>query len=179
MNDVLHFWFQEITPNQWWKKNVAFDNLVRDRFMHLFEQIRDGAHSDWLDSAQGCLARIIVLDQFPRNMFRDQAESFSTDHFALDAAKHAISKQFDESLNAQEKAFLYMPFMHSEIIENQIKSIELFTAAGSELAQNLDSALRHKAIIDQFERFPHRNAILRRKSSQAEIEFLQKPSSRF
>jgi uncharacterized protein (DUF924 family) len=179
INDVLHFWFQEVKPNQWWKKDVAFDNLVRDRFSHLFEQLRNGAHTDWLDSAQGCLARIIALDQFPRNMFREQAQSFSTDHIALDAAKHAITKQFDVDLFAQEKAFLYMPFLHSETLENQAKSIELFTAAGSELAQNLDSALRHKAIIEQFGRFPHRNTILGRKSSQAEIEFLQKPGSRF
>jgi uncharacterized protein (DUF924 family) len=179
IDDVLNFWFQEIEPKQWWKKDVAFDKLIRDRFVNLFEEIKNGGYTNWLDSAQGCLARIIVLDQFPRNMFREKAESFSTDHIALATAKHAISQQFDKNLNAQEKAFLYMPLMHSETPEDQAQSIELFTAVGSTLAQNLDSSLRHKAIIDKFGRFPHRNAILGRKSSQAELEFLQKPGSSF
>jgi uncharacterized protein (DUF924 family) len=176
---ILDFWFKEITPSQWWKKDVAFDELIRDRYFELFEEVKNGAHIEWLDTAQGCLARIITLDQFPRNMFREKPESFSTDHLALLSAKHALSKQFDESLNSQEKAFLYMPFMHSELQVDQAKSIELFKAAGTDLAANLDSALRHKAIIDEFGRFPHRNTILSRESTHAELEFLKQPGSRF
>jgi uncharacterized protein (DUF924 family) len=179
MQGVIDFWFKEITPKQWWKKDLAFDELVRHRFIDLYEETKTGRHIEWLDSATGCLARIIVLDQFPRNMFREQAASFSTDAIALATSTHALSKRYDESLNSQEKAFLYMPFMHSELVENQAKSIELFTAAGSELAKNLDSALRHKAIIDQFGRFPHRNAILGRVSTHEEVEFLKQPGSRF
>jgi uncharacterized protein (DUF924 family) len=177
--DILDFWFKEITPNQWWKKDIAFDNLVRDRYFQVFEEVKNGAHLDWLDTAQGCLARIITLDQFPRNMFRETSESFGTDYLALLSTKHALTMKFDENLKSPEKAFLYMPFMHSELPEDQAKSVELFTAAGEELTANLESALRHKAIIDQFGRFPHRNAIIGRESTQTEVEFLKQPGSRF
>jgi uncharacterized protein (DUF924 family) len=179
MQGILDFWFNEIAPNQWWKKDLAFDKLVQDRFFKVFEDVKNGAHIEWLNTAQGCLARIITLDQFPRNMFREKRESFATDHLALLAARHALTMHFDENLKSPEKAFLYMPFMHSESPEDQAKSVELFTAAGAELTANLDSALRHRAIIDRFGRFPHRNAILGRDSSQAELEFLQQPGSRF
>jgi uncharacterized protein (DUF924 family) len=177
--DVLNFWFHEIAPKQWWTKEIAFDELIRNRFLELFEEIKNGGKIEWLDSPCGCLARIIVLDQFPRNMFRDKPESFSTDGLALSSAKHARAMRFDEELNATEKAFVYMPFMHSEAAEDQATSINVFSLAGPELAENLKSAYRHKAIIDQFGRFPHRNTILNRLSTEAELEFLQQPGSRF
>jgi uncharacterized protein (DUF924 family) len=176
---INDFWFNEISPKQWWTKSFEFDELIRKRFLALYEATRDGMHLDWLSSAQSCLARIIVLDQFPRNMFRDKPESFQTDALALATTKHALSLGFDSEMPSQHKAFLYMPFMHSETLDDQAKAITLFTAAGSELAENLKSSERHKAIIEQFGRFPHRNQILGRESSEAEIEFLKQPGSRF
>jgi uncharacterized protein (DUF924 family) len=125
------------------------------------------------------LARIIVLDQFSRNMFRDRPEAFQTDALALETSKHAIAFAFDSAMPSAHKAFLYMPFMHSEGLDDQVKAIELFTAACSELAENLRSSERHKAVIEQFGRFPHRNQILGRSSSQAEVDFLKQPGSHF
>jgi uncharacterized protein (DUF924 family) len=176
---IIDFWFEEISPKQWWVKSVEFDQLIRQRFLSLYTEIHAGQHAHWLNSAQGCLARIIVLDQFSRNMFRDMAESFQTDALALAAAKHAINVGFDLDMPSNHKAFLYMPFMHSEALDDQEKAIDLFTAAGPDLAENLKSSERHKAIIEQFGRFPHRNQILGRPSSKTEVEFLKQPSSRF
>ncbi len=176
---IIDFWFIEISPKQWWVKSTDFDQLIRERFLSVYEQTRDGQHLQWLHSEQSCLARIIVLDQFPRNMFRDKPESFQTDVLALAATKNAISLGFDIGMPSQHKAFLYMPLMHSEALDDQAKAVELFTAAGSDLAENLKSSLRHKAIIEQFGRFPHRNQILGRASSEAEIAFLKQPGSRF
>jgi uncharacterized protein (DUF924 family) len=179
VEDVLKFWFVEISQSQWWKKDLAFDNLIRNRFLILFRQCQSGEHLDWAETAHGSLARIIVLDQFPRNLFRETPESFTTDHLALQATKHAIAVRFDESLSLREKAFLYMPLMHSESRQDQEQSVDLFAAAGVELKANLDSALRHKKIIDRFGRFPHRNPMLGRKSTLEELEFLKQPGSRF
>jgi uncharacterized protein (DUF924 family) len=178
-HSIVSFWFSEISPKQWWVKSIEFDQLIRDRFLSVYEQTRDGQHLQLLNSAQSCLARIIVLDQFPRNIFRDKPESFQTDALALAAANHAVSLGFDSGMPSIHKAFLYMPLMHSEALTDQAKAIELFTAAGSELQENLKSSHRHKAIIEQFGRFPHRNQILGRTSTQSEVEFLIQPSSRF
>jgi uncharacterized protein (DUF924 family) len=176
---VIDFWFNEISPKQWWTKSNEFDQLIRQRFQFVYEESRNGKYLDWLNTAQSCLARIIVLDQFPRNMFREKPESFRTDALALAAANHAVSSGFDSGMPSIHKAFLYMPFMHSEALDDQAKAIELFTSAGSELTENLKSSHRHKAIIEQFGRFPHRNQILGRTSSEAEIAFLKQPGSRF
>jgi uncharacterized protein (DUF924 family) len=176
---IIDFWFEEILPKQWWVKSVEFDQLIRQRFLSLYTEMHAGQHSHWLNSAKDCLARIIVLDQFSRNMFRDMAESFQTDALALATAKHAINVGFDLDMPSNQKAFLYMPFMHSEALDDQQKAIELFTAAGPDLVENLKSSERHKAIIEQFGRFPHRNQILGRPSSKAEVEFLKQPGSRF
>jgi uncharacterized protein (DUF924 family) len=176
---IIDFWFIEISPKQWWVKSVEFDDLISQRFFTIYEETRGGKYLDWINSAQSCLARIILLDQFPRNMFREKPESFRTDVLALAATKHAISLGFDIGIPSQHKGFLYMPLMHSEAFDDQMKAIELFTAAGSDLEENLKSSHRHKAIIEQFGRFPHRNQVLGRASSQAELEFLKQPGSRF
>jgi uncharacterized protein (DUF924 family) len=176
---IIDFWFEEISPKQWWVKSVEFDQLIRQRFLSLYTEIHDGQHAQWLNSARGCLARIIVLDQFSRNMFRDMAESFQADALALAAAKHAINVGFDLDMPSNHKAFLYMPFMHSEALDDQEKAIELFTAAGPDLAENLKSSERHKAMIELFGRFPHRNQILGRPSSKAEVEFLKQSGLSF
>jgi uncharacterized protein (DUF924 family) len=175
---IIDFWFIEISPKQWWVKSVEFDDLISQRFFTIYEETRGGKYLDWINSAQSCLARIILLDQFPRNMFREKPESFRTDVLALAATKHAISLGFDIGIPSQHKGFLYMPLMHSEALDDQMKAIELFTAAGSDLEENLKSSHRHKAIIEQFGRFPHRNQVLGRASSQAELEFLKQPGSR-
>jgi uncharacterized protein (DUF924 family) len=152
---IIDFWFEEISPKQWWVKSVEFDQLIRQRFLSLYAEILDGQHAHWLNSTRGCLARIIVLDQFSRNIFRDKTESFQTDALALAAAKHAINVGFDSGMPSNHKAFLYMPFMHSEALDDQEKAIELFG------------------------KFPHRNQILGRPSSKAEVQFLKQPGSRF
>ncbi len=131
----------------------------------------------WLVEPDGYLAAILVLDQFPRNMFRGDSRAFAADAAALALAKRAIAEGIDARLSPEQRAFLYMPFQHSEDAADQERSVQLFTALGNLL--NLDFALRHKAIIDRFGRFPHRNAILGRATTQDEAAFLKEPGSSF
>ena len=129
----------------------------------------------WRAEARGWLAAILVLDQFPRNLFRGDARAFATDEAALDLAKRAIAEGIDLKLPPEQRAFVYMPFQHSEQKADQARPIELFSALGNPL--NLDFAIRHKAIIDRFGRFPHRNEIFGRTSTDEEVVFLQQPGS--
>lgn len=176
-HSVIDFWFNEIESKQWFVKDLQFDLLIVDRFSDLHAQAVGCELYPWRNEPLGRLAEIIVLDQFSRNMFRDKAEAFVYDALALVLAQEAISHGADKQLSSVQQAFLYMPFMHSESkLIHQI-AVELFSAPG--LEDNHKFELQHKAIIDQFGRYPHRNAILGRQSSKDEAEFLKQPNSGF
>ena len=175
--DVLAFWFNEATPAQWWSKAAAFDRLIETRFGTLHAAASRGELYAWRSRADGRLAEIIVLDQFPRNIFRDRPQSFATDALALVLAQEAVAAGADRTLDPARRAFLYMPYMHSESPLIHAQAVKLFAAPGME--NNLAFELRHQAIIDRFGRYPHRNAILGRQSTADEIEFLQTPGSAF
>ena len=178
-SEVLRFWFGEgaeygVEHKRWFQKDAAFDAEVRRRFVDLHQAL--ARSSAWLDAAPDCLARIIVLDQFPRNMFRGTPSAFATDSLALAAARHAIASSYDRDWQRVEKIFGYLPFEHSESLADQERACELIRPLGEAL---YDYALRHHRIIERFGRFPHRNAILGRQSTPEELEFLQQPGSGF
>jgi uncharacterized protein (DUF924 family) len=175
--DIINFWFQELKPNQWYAKNDELDQSICKRFGETHQKATQCELYSWRETPQGRLAEIIVLDQFSRNIFRDSAKAFAADPLALALSQEAVHSKSDETLPPKERAFLYMPFMHSESAEIHKKAIELFSQSG--LDANLDFALKHKAIIDRFGRYPHRNKILGRVSTPEEIEFLQGPGSSF
>ena len=177
INEILNFWFDELSRKDWFRKDEALDSTIASRFGTIYHQLRSGVPPSWLDTPEGILAAILVLDQFPRNMFRSDARCFATDVEALALAKQAISEGMDVKLNPKQRAFVYMPFQHSEDPEDQVRAVGLFSMLGNPL--NLDFALRHKAIVDRFGRFPHRNFLLGRASSQDEEAFLAKPRSSF
>ncbi|MEL7499003.1 MAG: DUF924 family protein [Planctomycetota bacterium] len=172
--EVLKFWFEEIEPAQHWKKDQEFDQLVRDRFAEVHTAAKRCELYGWRTSAEGRLAEIIVLDQFSRNMFRDQPEAFACDPLALALAQEAIAVGADKILADQQVAFLYMPLMHSESAVIHEVALKVFANT-----KNLEFEQKHKAIIDRFGRYPHRNEILNRKSTAEEIEFLKGPNSSF
>jgi len=175
--DVIDFWFTEIEPKQWWQKDLEFDQLIKNRFGALHQQANAGELFQWRTSAQGSLAEVIILDQFSRNIYRDKPESFASDPLALALAQTAISKGLDMALSESERSFLYLPFMHSESQVIHKQAVSLYEALGN--AGNLDFELKHKVIIDEFGRYPHRNHILGRQSSPEEIAFLKQPGSSF
>ena len=169
--DILDFWFAEQTRELWFNSTPEFDRELSQRFLELWQQAGRGELEHWRDSADGCLALVILLDQFPLNMFRGEALSFSTEEQSRDIARHALAQGFDRDLDAGRKAFLYMPFMHSEDLADQDLALELFAQPG--LESNLRFARHHREIIARFGRFPHRNAALGRDSSEAEVEYLE------
>lgn len=177
IREILTFWFEECTPEQWFKKDAAFDETVRERFLDIYEELVEGNHGDWRNTAEGCLAEIIVLDQFSRNMFRDSPKAFEADPQARACLHHALAHGFDGDLTQVQCNFLYLPLEHSEDAMDQDHAVALFTANGDE--KSLDYAVQHKVIIDRFGRFPHRNRILGRQSTPEEEEFLTQPNSSF
>jgi uncharacterized protein (DUF924 family) len=174
---ILDFWFKEITPAQMWKVDPAFDRLIADRFGDIHEQATRAELFTWRATPQGRLAEIIVLDQFSRNIHRGTRRAFEADTLALALAQEAVAARADEALTQAERTFLLMPYMHSE--SKQIHTIAgpLFKAKTPESNYNFE--LRHKAIIDRFGRYPHRNAILGRASTPEELVFLIEPGSSF
>lgn len=168
--DIIDFWFDEAHSKLWFNSTPEFDNKIRQRFESLTQAALNDRLTDWEETPEGCLALVIMLDQFPLNMYRGQLESFSGESKSRNVANKAIENGFDKSLSGQQKAFLYMPFMHSENLDDQDRSVELFEKA--DLQHNLRFAIHHREIIRQFGRFPHRNEILGRESSVAEIEYL-------
>lgn len=175
--EVIDFWFKELEPKQWWVKDSDFDQMIETRFGELYKQASAGELYKWRETAEGSLAEVIVLDQFSRNIFRGKPESFASDPLALGAAQFAISKGFDTQLIKQQRVFLYMPFMHSESKLIHVEAVKLFEALGIE--SNLEFEHKHKVIIDRFGRYPHRNEILGRKSTDEELAFLKQPGSGF
>lgn len=177
LDEVLRFWFEEIKPAMWWKADVAFDKEIHRRFGDLHQRASHCELFEWREQPNGRLAEIIVLDQFSRNIFRNTPQAFAHDTMALALAQEAIARGAEKSLTAVERSFLYMPFMHSESKRIHQIAEDLFRDNG--IAENYDFELKHKAIIDRFGRYPHRNEILGRVSTQDEIEFLKQPGSRF
>ncbi len=167
---VLDFWFSESTRPRWFSSTKAFDRELTERFLDVWKAAASGELESWGKTPEGSLALVIVLDQFPLNMFRGNAESFSTEAASRDVAAAAIDKKFDEALNDEQKAFLYLPFMHSESMEDQDRSVALFEAAG--LEDSLKWARHHRDIVGRFGRFPHRNAVLGRENSAEETAYL-------
>ena len=174
---VIDFWFREIEPRQWFAKDNAFDNLIAQRFKGVYDSAVKCELFSWRATAEGRLAEIIVLDQFSRNIHRDSPLAFAADPLALALAQEAVRIQAQRDLPPQKKPFLYMPFMHSESPLIHERAVELFSEPG--LEKNLEFELKHKAIIDRFGRYPHRNAVLGRSSTPEELTFLETPGSRF
>ena len=184
--EVLFFWFGEGAEygkrhKRWFAKDPPFDAAIRERFLPLYEDLAAGGGQAWLERPAECLARILVLDQFPRNMFRGTARAFATDAMALAACRHALARAYDRDLLPVEKLFLYLPLEHSEALEDQRQACALTQplAAFPETADAYEYALLHLEIVQRFGRFPHRNAILGRPSTPEETDFLRQPRSSF
>jgi uncharacterized protein (DUF924 family) len=174
---ILHFWFEETKPSQWWVKDKAFDQYITDSYAKIHRQATLCECYLWRKTARGRLAEIIVLDQFSRNMYRDAPLSFASDAQALALTQEAVSIGADQQLTPIERSFLYLPFMHSESLLIHEQAVLLYQSLG--LPSNLEFELKHQRIIEQFGRYPHRNAILGRQSTALELEFLQQADSSF
>lgn len=188
---ILKFWFGD--PSQpdseygsfrkvWFKKDATFDQQIRQRFLTDYQQASQGDYDTWINMPRRALALVVVLDQFARNLFRGSAQSFAADPQARAVADLAIARGDEAALLPVERFFLYLPFEHSEELADQHRSVQLFEALAAiapDLRHGLDYAYRHRAVIEQFGRFPHRNAALGRTSTPAELAFLQQPGSRF
>jgi len=177
VRDVLKFWFEQTEPDQWFKKDPAFDASIRERFLGLHERLVRRGSTGLLPDAQTALAAVIVLDQMSRNMFRDTPRAFAADPQALGVAEAAIARGFDDGLTKDQRLFLYLPFQHSEDRQSQARSVALTASLGDRELQKWAEA--HRAIVDRFGRFPHRNRILGRISTPDETEFLKQPDSFF
>ncbi len=187
VDQILDFWFRPDEssygkpPLVWFAKNPKFDEALRTRFQTDYELAAAGKLNHWQTSPQSCLALILLLDQFPRNFFRGQAKAFATDPQALAVAKHAVTNGFDHQLPYVQRWFVYLPFEHSENLDEQRRSVELFQQLSEDpaSAQPLAFAIRHLEIIERFGRFPHRNLILGRTTTPEEAEFLKELHSSF
>lgn len=176
-SNVLRFWFEEASPQQWFAVDPDFDDLIRQRFSALLESAAQCEVASWRSSDDGRLAEIIVLDQFSRNAFRGTARAFAQDPLSLALSQEAVASGALERLDEVRRTFLLMPYMHSESPQIHEDAERLFRDWTP--AVNYDFELRHKAIIDRFGRYPHRNAILGRESTQEELAFLKEPGSSF
>jgi len=176
-SSVLRFWFEELTPRQWFEKSDAFDREVETRFLKTLESVASGECHLWRRTPGGRLAEVLVLDQFSRNVFRNQPRAFAQDPLALVLAQEAIGLGAHQELDKGQRVFLYMPFMHSESRVIHAWAMELFSEPGME--NYLEYEVKHKAIIDRFGRYPHRNAVLGRESTPEEEAFLKEPGSSF
>lgn len=174
---ILDFWFTEIEPKMWWQKDAAFDRLIQQRFGEIHAAATRAELYSWRSEHLGRLAEIIVLDQFSRNIYRDQALAFAWDGMALVLAQEAVAAQVQAGFSAEQKAFLFLPFMHSESALMHEQAVQLYSEPGLEF--NLSFEHKHKRIIDRFGRYPHRNTLLGRDSTAEEIEFLKGPDSAF
>ena len=170
---VLEYWYDTLKPEQWWCRDDVVDEEVTARFAVLYARLANEVPRKWLSSPLGRLAAVITLDQFPRNMFRDDPRAYATDKMALQIARDTIAAGEDQQLTREQRSFLYMPFQHSEDRSFQAQSVALFKTLGD--ANQIDFAEKHKEIVDRFGRFPHRNDVLDRKSTPEEKEFLKQP----
>jgi uncharacterized protein (DUF924 family) len=194
--EILDFWFvpqpgettgrsgtrgEIVTREVWFRKDDAFDATIRAAFALPLAAGLAGAYGEWCDEPRGCLARVVLLDQFTRNAFRGTPQAFAGDLRALATAKDAVERGDDRALAAAERWFLYMPFEHSESLADQDRAVELFEALAAKtgLRDPLPWVIRHRDVIRRFGRFPHRNEILGRASTPEEVAFLEQPGSRF
>ena len=185
--EILDFWFGREDEegygefrDEWFQKDEEFDRQIRDRFLEDYERAARGEYDGWRDAPESCLALVILLDQFPRNLFRGDARTHATDDKALDISRGAIQKGFDRKLPPFQRHFLYMPFMHSERVEDQQRSVALFQELAEEDGPDVtEFAEGHRDIIERFGRFPHRNEMLGRETTPEEAEFLEKAGSSF
>lgn len=175
--DVLKFWFEDIEPKSWWSADPLFDEQIHLRYGEHLRQAAQGEFYSWRTSAKGRLAEIIVLDQFSRNVYRNTPSAFAQDPMALALAQEAVAKGVLNDLNPDERAFLLLPYMHSESKVIHVQAEHLYREWAPE--NNYNFELRHKEIIDRFGRYPHRNKILNRQSTPEELEFLTQPGSSF
>ncbi|WOT05886.1 DUF924 family protein [Shewanella youngdeokensis] len=176
-NTIINFWFETLHPKQWWVKDPELDSVIKQRFAETLAQAMCGELYFWRTFPQGRLAEIIILDQFSRNIYRDTPLAFAADPLALVLAQEAVALNVDNELPAKQVPFLFMPYMHSESAAIHEVAVRLFSRDAAK--GNLEFERRHKAIIDQFGRYPHRNKILGRNSTAAELEFLTQPGSSF
>jgi uncharacterized protein (DUF924 family) len=170
--EILSFWFTETTPAQWFQVSKEFDEMVREKFLDHFSLASKGFCDDWATSADGALALLLTFDQFPRNMFRDMPRAYETDGKALNIAALSIERGFDQVFAPLKRRFFYLPFEHSENIDDQRRSVALFDTMKHDDPMAIEYAQRHLRVIEQFGRFPHRNKILGRESTPAEIAYL-------
>lgn len=170
--DILQFWFLDTAPSTWFHVNADFDASVRTRFHKAYDMGRQGLFDAWQNNADGALALIVLLDQFPRNMFRGTPAAFATDAQALVIARQAVKAGLDQVHPPIRRRFMYLPFEHSENLMDQDQSVTLFEKMQFDDPLGYEYALRHRHVIKTFGRFPHRNAILGRHSTPAEIAFL-------
>lgn len=173
----MKFWFEQTEPDQWFEKDSTFDASIRQRFLGLHEILASRGNNGLLADARTALAAVIVLDQMSRNMFRDTPRAFATDLQALWVSEAAIVRGFDAGLTKDQRMFLYLPFEHSENRQSQARSVALMASLGDPELQKW--AEEHRAIVDRFGRFPHRNRALGRISTPEETEFLKQPDSSF
>jgi uncharacterized protein (DUF924 family) len=190
VDEILDFWFEKKGEEDygenrtiWFTKTPEpeFDREIQVRFREDYEKAASGELDQWKETPQSCLALILLLDQFPRNMFRGNPRAFATDSQALSLAQYAITKGFDRELLKIQRWFIYLPFEHSENLDHQRQAVELFRQLGNDpdSAYMTSSAVRHLEIVERFGRFPHRNAILGRATTPEEAEFLKQPNSSF
>lgn len=175
--EIIHFWFEECEPSQHFQKDDAFDALIEERFRSIHTQVSKGEKADWRQSVEGRLAEVIVLDQFSRNLFRGTPQAFAYDGMALVLTQEAIATNQVVQLTDKQRAFLYMPLMHSESLLIHETAMTHFSETGLEDYFPFEES--HRNIIARFGRYPHRNAILGRKSTAEEIAFLKEPGSSF
>jgi uncharacterized protein (DUF924 family) len=174
-SEIIDFWFSDRVKALWFNSTPAFDDEIRQRFEDVYLQAKAGKLNSWRHDAKGSLAMCILLDQFPLNMYRGRAESFATEAAARVVAKAAIDAGFDHAVGIDKRAFFYLPYMHSENIDDQNYSVSLYENAG--LTENLRYAKHHREIVQRFGRFPHRNAILHRESTPQELAYLASPEA--
>ncbi len=175
-DDIIEFWLQA-GPQIWFKKDDAFDQSVKEKFQTLPDQIIEGHYDQWQTNPNGMLASVLALDQFPRNIYRGTARAFAYDDEARKCAKKAIDQCWDQQVSAQLKAFFYLPFMHSEDMNDQRFCLSLYQKAGDK--EGIDYARQHLELIEKYGRFPHRNALLGRKSTQEELDHLNTKNAGF
>ncbi len=178
IDDVLKFWFAPGRGKAWFEKDAAFDQAVRDALGPAFGRAGSGSLDGWRETALGCLALCLLLDQVPRNIFRGDPRAFATDGQARALARHAIEQGFDRTLRQVERRFLYLPLEHSEDLADQEDGCALMAELDEQPDWHL-YAVRHRDIVARFGRFPHRNEVLGRVSSEAELTFLREPNSSF